>query len=115
MLKTGGFKACPFGFGRLQHYISVMGTPIRISGLTAIMIMAGTLPAMSQTVAPIIVPQMTNGDLQNLRNRQQRENFRLQQQFNRDLNNLEMRQRQPRIEVPVMKPRCSPQKVGISC
>ncbi|MBX3581030.1 MAG: hypothetical protein KF810_03935 [Rhizobiaceae bacterium] len=91
-----------------------MDTAKRISSLTAIMIMAGTLPAVSQ-VAPIIVPQVTNGDLQNLRNKQQRENFRLQQQFNRDLNNLEMRQRQPRIEVPVMKPRCTAQKVGISC
>ena len=99
----------------MQHYVPVMDTPKRIAFLTAVIIMAGTLPAMSQTVAPIIVPQMTNGDLQNLRSRQQRENYRLQQQFNRDIQSLEMRQRQPRIEVPVMKPRCTPQKVGISC
>lgn len=99
----------------MHHYVPMMDTPKSIACLTAVMIIAGALPAMSQTVAPIIVPQMTNGDLQNLRNRQQRENYRLQQQFNRDLNNLEMRQRQPRIEVPVMKPRCTAQTVGISC
>lgn len=58
---------------------------------------------------------MTIGDTLNLQNRQQRENFRLQQQLNRDVQGLEMRQRQPRIEVPAMKPRCRPGAFGIGC
>ncbi len=74
-----------------------------------------TLPATAQTNAPIVVPQLSIGDTVNLRNQQQRENFRIQQQINRDLQNLEMRQRQPRIEVPVMKPRCRPGAYGIGC
>ena len=74
-----------------------------------------TLPAMAQTNAPIVVPQLSVGDSVNLQNRQQRENFRLQQQINRDVQGLEMRQRQPRIEVPVMKPRCRPGAFGIGC
>ncbi len=74
-----------------------------------------SLPASAQTNAPIVVPQLSVGDTLNLQNRQQRENFRLQQQINRDVQGLEMRQRQPRIEVPVMKPRCRPGAFGIGC
>ncbi len=74
-----------------------------------------SLPAAAQTNAPIVMPQLSVGDTLNLQNRQQRENFRLQQQINRDVQGLEMRQRQPRIEVPVMKPRCRPGAFGIGC
>ncbi|MEQ1942617.1 hypothetical protein ABMA32_09385 [Mesorhizobium sp. VNQ89] len=74
-----------------------------------------SLPAAAQTNPPIVVPQLSVGDTLNLQNRQQRENFRLQQQINRDVQGLEMRQRQPRIEVPVMKPRCRPGAYGIGC
>lgn len=63
----------------------------------------------------IVIPQISPGELQNLRNRQQRQEFQQRQQFNRELDNLSIRQRQPRIEVPVMKPTCSPQKATLGC
>ena len=84
-----------------------------ILALTGILMFG--LPAAAQNTAPIVVPQPSVGDTLNLQNRQQRENFRLQQQINRDVQGLEMRRRQPRIEVPVMKPRCRPNAYGIGC
>jgi hypothetical protein len=64
----------------------------------------------------IIVPQLTisPGELQNLQSRQQRLDFQQRQQINRELDSLTIKQRQPTIEVPVMKPGCRPRQVGNS-
>ena len=76
----------------------------------------GTMPVHAQNNnRVIVVPQVSPGELQNLRNRQQRENFQQRQQLNRELDSLSNRQRQPRVDVPVMKPTCSPQKATLGC
>jgi len=62
----------------------------------------------------VIVPQFSNGDLQNLRNRQQRLDFQQRQQINRELDSLAARQSVPRLEIPVMKPNCHPRQLGNS-
>jgi hypothetical protein len=93
-------------------YLKVM---LKTVPCTVGLMLALATPAAAQTNTPIVVPQLSVGDTVNLRNRQERENFRLQQQINRDVQGLEMRQRQPRIEVPVMKPRCRPGAFGIGC
>ncbi len=105
------------GIERKAHYFGRMTirTLLFATAAAASLWTLGSVPATAQTNAPIVVPQLSVGDTVNLRNQQQRENFRIQQQINRDLQNLEMRQRQPRIEVPVMKPRCRPDAFGIGC
>jgi hypothetical protein len=76
------------------------------AAITAI-VMTMPLPAAFAQDRPIVVgPLLIPGQLQTLQSRQQRENFQQRQQINRELDSLSARQRQPRIEVPVMKPRC---------
>lgn len=70
-------------------------------------------PALASDIK-VIVPQISPGELQNLQNRQQRLEFQQRQQINRELDSLTIRQHQPRIEVPVMKPGCRPRQVGNS-
>jgi hypothetical protein len=67
-----------------------------------------TLPlsaAFAQDRPIVVGPMLNSGQLQTLQSRQQRENFQQRQQFNREIDSLAI-QRQPRIEVPVIKPRC---------
>jgi hypothetical protein len=68
-------------------------------------------PAAADPITAPIVPQISTGELQNLRSRQQRLDFQQRQQFNRELDNLAI-QRQPRLRVPVMKPHCRLQTSG---
>ena len=72
-------------------------------------------PLHAQTNNTVVVPRISAGEFNTLQSRQQRLNFQQQQQFNRQLDNLSNQMRQPRNQVPVMKPTCSPQKAGISC
>jgi hypothetical protein len=68
-------------------------------------------PAAADPIISPIVPGISNGQLQNLQSRQQRLDFQQRQQFNREIDNLRIRQ-QPRLEVPVVKPRCPLQTSG---
>ena len=79
----------------------------------ALAIMA-LLPAAMASDIRVIVPQFSNGDLQNLRNRQQRLDFQQRQQINRELDSLAARQSVPRLDIPVMKPNCRPRQLGNS-
>jgi len=72
------------------------------------------LPAAMANDIQVIVPQFSNGDLQNLRNRQQRLDFQQRQQINRELDNLAARQNVPRLDIPAMKPNCRPRQLGNS-
>lgn len=86
------------------------------------MCLAALLTAVSLSVAaaqttnrPILItPSLTPGDLYTLQSRQQRLNFQQRQQFNREWDSFVTGQRPPRIEVPVMKPRCPTQTSGIA-
>lgn len=71
-------------------------------------------PAAMASDNRIIVPQFSNGDLQNFRNRQQRLDFQQRQQINRELDSLAARQSVPRLDIPVMKPNCRPRQLGNS-
>ena len=72
------------------------------------------LPALANDMR-IVVPRISTGEFQNQQNRQQRQQFRQRQQINSELDSLSNQRLQPRIEVPVMKPSCRPQQLGISC
>ncbi len=61
--------------------------------------------ARNLSTAPV-VRQMDTSQWIQLQSRQQRLDFQRQQQVNRELDSLSIRQRQPRIEVPVLKPGC---------
>ena len=54
---------------------------------------------------------LSPGELQNLNNRERRLDFQQRQQINRELDSQAIR-RQPRLHVPVMKPRCPLQTSG---
>ena len=54
---------------------------------------------------------LSPGELQNLNNRERRLDFQQRQQINRELDSQAIR-RQPRLQVPVMKPRCPLQTSG---
>lgn len=71
----------------------------------------GATPGLANDIR-VITPGISTGQLQNLRSRQQREIYQQRQQVNRELDSLSIRQRQPRIDVPVMKPGCVPRQVG---
>lgn len=86
-----------------------IGKPVAL----ALAVMA-FLPAAMASDIRVIVPQFSNGDLQNLRNRQQRLDFQQRQQINRELDSLAARQNVPRLDIPVMKPNCRPRQLGNS-
>ncbi|MEW9805340.1 hypothetical protein [Mesorhizobium marinum] len=81
------------------------------AALTLALLAAGSALAND---TKLIVPQLRPGDYQTLQSQRQRENFQQRQQLNRELDSLAI-QRQPRIEVPVLKPRCRPQQYGTGC
>ena len=54
---------------------------------------------------------LSPGEVQNLNNRERRLDFQQRQQFNREIDSLAI-QRQPRPQVPVMKPSCPLQTSG---
>ena len=60
----------------------------------------------------VLVPRIDPAELQNLQSRQQRLDFQQRQQINRELDSLSIRRQQPRIDVPVMKPRCTSRQSG---
>lgn len=76
--------------------------------------LAGILAAVTLSAAsaqtgnrPVVVtPLLSPAELQTLQSRQQRQMFQQRQQINRELDSMAIGQRPPRIEVPVMKPRC---------
>jgi len=86
---------------------------IRVASALVIATAAFSQAAMAGDIR-IVVPQFSNGDLQNLRSRQQRLDFQQQQQINRELDSLAARQSVPRIDIPVMKPNCQPRQLGNS-
>jgi hypothetical protein len=92
--------------------VKALPTVGRIVAL-AFAIMALFPQAMASDIR-VIVPQFSNGDLQNLRNRQQRLDFQQRQQINRELDSLAARQSVPRLDIPVMKPNCRPRQLGNS-
>lgn len=71
----------------------------------------GAAPARANDIR-VMTPGISIGEVQNLRNRQQREIYQQRQQINRELDTLSLRQRQPRVEVPVMRPGCVPRQAG---
>lgn len=78
--------------------------------------LAASAPVLyAQSNNTIIVPRITNGQLNSLQSRQQRLNFQQQQQFNRQIDSLSNQQRRQQLNVPVMKPTCSPQQASIGC
>ena len=70
------------------------------------------VPAAADPITAPIVPHISAGELQNLRSQQQRLDYQQQQQFNRELDSQAIRQQQPRLNVPIMKPRCRLQTSG---
>jgi len=78
--------------------------------LTALML--STAAAQTTNSQIVVTPLLSAGELQALQSRQQRQNFQLRQQLNRELDSMATGQRPPRIEVPVMKPRCPLQTSG---
>ena len=84
--------------------------PLGIAVSLALMAV-GPAPALANDIR-VITPGISIGEVQNLQNRQQREIYQQRQQINRELDSLSMRQRQPRVEVPVMRPGCVPRQVG---
>jgi hypothetical protein len=98
-----------------MHYLGFMSNRSRYLplGLAAALALtaAGATPGLANDIR-VITPGISTGGLQNLRNRQQREIYQQRQQINRELDNLSIRQRQQRIEVPAMRPGCVPRQVG---
>lgn len=98
-----------------MHYLAVMSNRSRYLSLgfaAAFALMAAeTTPVLANDIR-VITPGTSTGALQNFRNRQQRETYQQRQQINRELDSLSNRQRQQRIEVPVMRPGCVPRQVG---
>ncbi len=80
----------------------------------ALLLGALTIPASAKDTK-IILPPLSPGERQNLQNRQPRENYQLRQQLNRESDSQSIQQNQPRLSVPVPKPRCQPQPFGIGC
>lgn len=82
-------------------------------GIAAAIVLAmGAVTPASANDIRVIAPNISPGQLQNLQSRQQRQIYQQRQQINRELDNQAIRQRQPRVEVPVMKPGCVPRQVG---
>jgi hypothetical protein len=67
-------------------------------------------PIIRQT-SPGALQILRPGELQNLQSRQQRQNFQLRQQLNREQDSRNI-MRSQRLEVPVVKPRCPLQTSG---
>ena len=65
--------------------------------------------AVERDRGPITI--LSPAELQNLNNRERRLDFQQRQQINRELDSQAIR-RQPRLQVPVMKPRCPLQTSG---
>jgi len=84
--------------------------PLGIAAALALAAAAGA-PALANDIR-VITPNLGPGQLQNLQSRQQRQIYQQRQQINRELDSQAARQRQPRVEVPVMKPGCVPRQVG---
>jgi hypothetical protein len=84
----------------------------KLGFLLAAALLAGVSVAHAGPQNDIIVRPISPAELQTLQSRQQRQNFQQRQQINRELDSLATGQRPPRIEVPVMKPRCPLQTSG---
>lgn len=98
-----------------MHYLGGMSNRSRylpLSLATALALMAAaTTPVLANDIR-VTTPGISTGAYHNLRNRQNREIYQQRQQINREIDNLSNRQRQQRIEVPVMRPGCVPRQVG---
>lgn len=68
-------------------------------------LVAGVAQARDFSTAPT-VRQLDTGQWLQLQSRQQRLDFQRQRQINSELDSLAIKQRQPRLEVPVLKPGC---------
>lgn len=78
---------------------------IRLAAIVAAVTLSAA-SAQSGNRPVVVTPLLSPAELQTLQSRQQRQNFQQRQQINRELDSLAIGQRPPRIEVPVMKPRC---------
>ncbi len=87
--------------------------PLAAIAVTAALAAAAGRPATAGDIT-IVVPQISPAELQNLRSRQQRQDFQQREQINRELDSLAISRSQPRIEVPSMKPGCRPRQIGSS-
>ena len=102
----------------LKRHMKKMNTTSRRSARQAIFLavvlapIAVVQPSMANDNR-LIGPRITAGQLLNLQNRQMRQDFQQRQQFNRELDSLS-NQRQPQINIPVMKPNCRPRRLGDS-
>lgn len=96
------------------HYVKDMTNPSRPKfGALLVVALFAIAPAThaGQQSDPVI-RQLSPGELQNLNNRERRLDYQQRQQINRELDSRVIRP--PRLEVPVMRPRCQPQTFGTS-
>jgi hypothetical protein len=89
----------------LSHHSRTIGAVLSLA------LVAATAPVHAIEINRNPVTILSTGELQNLQSRQQRQNFQQRQQINRELDSQAI-QRQPRLEVPVIKPRCPLQTSG---
>jgi hypothetical protein len=82
-----------------------------IAAALSLVIAAAAAPVHAVEINRRPITIVTPGELQNLNNRERRLDYQQRQQFNRELDNQVIRQ-QPRLDVPVMKPRCPLQTSG---
>jgi hypothetical protein len=84
---------------------------LKLGVLLAAALLAGAPAVHAGPQNDIVIRPISPGELQTLQSRQQRQNFQQRQQINRELDSRAIQQ-QPRLEVPVMKPRCPLQTSG---
>jgi hypothetical protein len=82
-----------------------------IAAALSLVIAAAAAPVHAVEINHRPVTILSPGELQNLNNRERRLDYQQRQQFNRELDSRAVRQ-QPRLQVPVMKPRCPLQTSG---
>lgn len=90
--------------------MNTLQIPSSILAALALATVAAVAPAYAVELnRPVIV--LSPAELQNLNSRERRLDFQQRQQFNRELDSRRIQQ-QPRLQVPVMKPRCPFQTSG---
>ena len=88
----------------LPRYARIAGAALSLA-----IVAAAPVHAVEINRRPITI--LSPGELQNLNNRERRLDYQQRQQFNRELDKQAIQQ-QPRLDVPVMKPRCRLQTSG---
>jgi len=86
----------------------MIGTALALAIISA----AAPVGAVDAKRGPVTI--LTPGQLQNLNARERRFDYQQRQQFNREIDNQALRRQQPRIEVPVVKPRCPLPTSGVA-